>query len=171
MRVFTKTYQMFSACNKILSQVEVGKIFFVGKRSAYLWGANPTYCKSSQRNPIDKIMSLLRSVQEMGRDEVVYGILYYMCDELGYKAYKNEDAVKSDKGSVVMELLDITSAIGELSSNVQEALKDFRVDPEERIELLEKVSAVIREGMEFRAVLENLHTDDARTTNKRGAKK
>jgi len=158
MRVFTKTYQMFAACNKILSHVEVGKLFNVGSRTVYRWGANATYCSSACRNPLDYVMDLLSSVQEMGRDEIVHGILYYMCDELGYKVYKNEDAVKSDKGSVVLELMDINVALGELSGRTQAALKDFRIDADERIELLEFSSRLIRQGMEFKAVLEGLST-------------
>jgi len=155
MRVFTKTFQMFAACNKILTEMEVGKLFHVGSRAAYSWSANPAYCQNTTRNPIDRLMGLLRAVQEMGRDEVVHGILYYIGDDLGYKVYKNVDAVKSDKGSVVLELLDINVALGELSEKTQESLKDFKVDAQERLELLESASALIRQGMEFQAVLED----------------
>jgi len=155
MRVFSYTHQIFSTCNKILSATSVGKLFGVSERNAYRWSANPDYCESCcARNPIDKIIALLKAVSEMGRDEVVEGVLGFICNELGYVVYPKQNAVKSDKGSALMEFMDVTTAVGDVSSKLQEALKDLKIDDEERKDLIESTGVLIRQAMELKSVFE-----------------
>jgi len=154
MRAFTSTRQIFSACNKILTPLEVGKIFKIGARSAYRWAANPDYANDVCRNPLDNIIDTFEAVLEMGRDDIVEGALSYICEKLGYKVCPDCDAVKSDKNSASKELLDVNTALGDVSSKLQKALVDDVITAEERTELVESAASLIRETMELKAALE-----------------
>jgi len=155
MRVFSYTHQIFCSCNKVLSQLEVGKIWNVGSRTAYRWAANPNYASDVCRNPIDNIVGTFNAVLEMGRDDIVEGALTYICGELGYKVYPKEDAVKSDKDSSSKELLDVAAALGDVSSKLQTALSDNVIDESEKQELVGSASVLVRQAMELKSALED----------------
>jgi len=153
MMIFKKTFQVFSACNKILSPESMGKIWHVGARNVYRWGADPDYTEGLCRNPLDRLITTLERAQEIGREDVVEGVLSYIANLLGYDVSPKSESVKSDKQSSTLELMDVNSALGKIASQLQEFLEDEHLDSKEKESLVSSAAVLVRQAMELKDAL------------------
>jgi len=145
-----QTSQIFSIINKIVGTKIHAKCWGVGERHVYRWGANSDYCDDCGRNPIDRLITALKRVDELGRDDAVESVLEYIVGLFGYKLIHNESAVCSDKQSATLEILDVNSALGDITQKLQQSLMDGKIDEDERSGLLQSTSNLIRQAMELK---------------------
>jgi len=153
MVVFKKAFQVFSACNKILSPETMGKIWHVGSRNVYRWGADPDFTEGWCRSPLDRLITTLERVQEVGREDVIEGFLSYIANSFGYDVLPKSESVKSDKQSSTLELMDVNSALGKIASQLQEFLEDEHLDSKEKESLVSSAAVLVRQAMELKDAL------------------
>ncbi len=138
-----RTHQFWSAAYHILGLPALSKIYKVSNRQIHRWAADPDFCDQTARNPLDRIVVVCRRLQELGRVDIVEGGLRRVLEPLGYSFSRQK--IKSDKGSIALELLDISRAKGELITIYQEANADLKISPDEQAALLSQADEVIKE--------------------------
>ncbi len=121
-----KTWQVFSSCMEVFKPLcshsggkgYLSKLFGVTSRQIERWSCDPDFSESSQRNPIDKIETMLSRLVELGRKDVARGIIDRQAKILGC-LLSCSDAVP-DKSTLPDELLDDYPAIVEFHNSIRE---------------------------------------------------
>ncbi len=152
-----RTHQFWSAAHRILTPGLLTKIWKKSQRQIYRWGADPDYCEDCRRNPIDLLRVTCERLMEAGRSEVAEAALVLLAEPLGYEV-KQKD-IRSDSGSINLDLLDVEAALGDFCADYREALSDQVLDARERAELVRCMDRVSRQIYELRDALQNGKVD------------
>ena len=132
-----ESWQIFHVARKELGDSVLCKIFSPRKARAIRgWAQDPTFTSTQTRNPIDRIIILLRELDHCGRGRYARAAIDIMAAPLGGH-FEYLPGAKSDRGSVDGELTDAAIALGELATTCRCALADGKLDDEERELVLE----------------------------------
>jgi hypothetical protein len=146
--LITKTHQFFASANKLLGVHFMTKLWVKCDRTLYRWGADPDHCEEITRNPIDLLRITFHKLQELGRDDVVESALRLLCHGLGYSVRR--DNIFSDKGNIILELLDVNAVLGKLSSCVQDVVSDGVITDSEKIKIESHIAALVTQALEMK---------------------
>lgn len=141
--MIVRTHQFWSAAYHIIGKEALSKIYKVSHRQVERWGADPDFCDQVARNPLDLLVAVCKRLQEINRLDVVEAGLRRLLEPLGYSLCRSQ--VKSDKGSIAMELLDISQEAGDLARTYHEANSDYDISRDEQAELLARADFLIEE--------------------------
>jgi len=145
---FVRSHQIFAAALKHLTKTELAKIWHVEHRTLYRWAQDPDSTEGSYRNPMDLLRITFSKLQEIGQDHVVDGALRILAESLGYRVSAAECC--SDKGSAVMELLDINKEVGTLADCLQDVLSDGEMTNEEKRAVSSQIDRLVVQAMELK---------------------
>ncbi len=127
---------VFAAAKKYLPKGSIQKLFTKSTRLFNMWATDPRTSAIVARNPIDRIRILLNELDDVGQGQISRAAIDYMAEPLGGQFAENGSVV-SDKGTVDGEIADISIALGDLGTEVREAIKDGKINPDERRRIVE----------------------------------
>ena len=127
---------VFAAAKKYLPKGSIQKLFTKSTRLFNMWATDPKTSAIVARNPIDRIRILLNELDDVGQGQISRAAIDYMAEPLGCHCVEKSGA-KSDKGTVDGEIADISIALGDLGSEVREAIKDEKINSDERRGIVE----------------------------------
>ena len=154
LRPIMKTWQIFRAACEALGMEEMARIYGLRHaRQIYRWATDPRTSEDSAANPLDKIGAMLERLQLVGHDMIVEAALRALAAPLGFEI-RSRDRCPSDKESCLGELLDTVGATGDLARTIQEAIADGDLDPDEKDEILSKISLAIKELRQLQDAVE-----------------
>lgn len=139
------TWQFFSSCIEIFKPRctrggtgYMAALFRVSIRQMQRWSCDPDFSESAQRNPLDRYEKALKTLMEMGRQDVARGAVDRQAAIVGCQLVC--DYAEPDKDSLSDELLDDLPAIAKLhqaiidrepSEVVREALQQAKRELDE----------------------------------------
>jgi hypothetical protein len=144
-----KTWQFFTACKHYLGIAALTSLFKVGHRQIDRWASDTD---SSQRNPLDKIESLLKKLMALGADDIAWATVDRMAKIVGC-TMRVKVNVRPDKRSLAEELLDNLPALAEY----QEVARPGSRAPVQVVRA--KAMSLIREIEEDLALIESGRTE------------
>lgn len=100
-----KTWQFYNACKEILTETFLENLYKRGQRQIYRWCANPDATSDHQRNPLDRMKALFRSLAEVGRKDVAIIALRDLANTIGYEV-NPKNVVIPDGDTIEDECLD-----------------------------------------------------------------
>ena len=139
-----ESWQVFNVARKKLGTRELQRIFTRSMRLVTMWAANPRTCARTARNPLDRIRMLLDALDTAGYGEYARAAIDYMAEPLGGR-FADIRPARSDKGAVDPEIADMAIALGELATQVREAMADGAVDTAESIRIKKAARDLRRE--------------------------
>ncbi|KKN36007.1 hypothetical protein LCGC14_0777840 [marine sediment metagenome] len=139
---------VFAAAKKYLPKGSIQKLFTKSTRLFNMWATDPRTSAIVARNPIDRIRILLNELDDFGQGHVSRAAIDYMAEPLGCHCVEKSGA-KSDKGTIDGEVADISIALGNLGSEVREALKNGEIDSDKRRLIVEAARNVKRQVEEL----------------------
>lgn len=111
-----ETWQFFSSCIEIFRPHGgtgfLSKLYSVSIRQMQRWSCDPDFSDSAQRNPMDRYEKILKTLMEMGRNDVARGAVDRQAAIVG--CHLACDYAEPDKDSLSDELLDDLPAIAKL---------------------------------------------------------
>jgi len=90
------TWQFFYACRKILGDSFLQKVYKKSIKQIYRWSANPDFCEDVEKNPLDRLVVLIRKLAEVGRKEIALAAVRILADVLDCDVFPKKDFT-SDK--------------------------------------------------------------------------
>ncbi|MBC2741576.1 MAG: hypothetical protein HGJ93_00625 [Desulfosarcina sp.] len=105
-----ESWQFFHACCKQLGISHLQKLFKRSQTQIYRWARDPATGVDVEKNPIDRLMHLLREMDERGKTDVVVGVLDILVNSVGYDIVRRRDVVP-DGETLEDELLDDYPAV------------------------------------------------------------
>ena len=140
------SFEIFHAYMKILGTQTLRRIWGKCERQLYRWASDYRLEESDgQPNPLEKLRLTFERLDEINRRDMIEATLRFLVNHLGFEIHDVEK-VQTDKGDVVLETLDITRVVGELSKTVQEAIADGVISEEEKVEIRNVLQKVIEEA-------------------------
>ena len=122
-----ESWRIFRLAKQELPPGVIQKLYTRSSRLVDLWAANPRFCDSTARNPLDRIRILLKELALAGYEDYVAATLDWLSEIVGRRTVAI-GPVASDKGSVDGEIGDLAVAMGHLVNEVREAVADKKVD-------------------------------------------
>ncbi len=138
-----ETWQVYATAVKVLSASFLQKLYTRSYSLIKSWAAGP-WCEKRNRNPLDRIILMLRELDIHGRGDVARAACDIMCEPLGGRFAYFPDA-ETDKGSIDGEAADATIALGDLVQTCRSALADGEVNGQEKAEIIESLRTVQNE--------------------------
>lgn len=82
-----KSWQFFLSCRRILGDGFMATLYNRGTRQLYRWSADPDFTSPNgyERNPIDRMKTLLERLHEKGRTEIARSALSILSNAIGYE--------------------------------------------------------------------------------------
>ncbi len=114
-----KSWQFFLSCRRILGDTFMTTLFSRGSRQIYRWSADPDFTAESERNPLDRMVTILQRLHEQGRTDVSVAALTIMADAIGYDISPKE-LVVPDKNTLEEEMLDDYPALTAFHSMIRD---------------------------------------------------
>ena len=100
-----KSWQFWSASRSILGDAFLQKVYQRGLRQLQRWSANPDFADDTERNPMDRYEAVLKSLVEVGRDEIARSAVMRQARIIGCDLTTCESSIP-DKSNPLDELLD-----------------------------------------------------------------
>lgn len=150
---FVRSHQVFSAANKILGVEFMANLWKKSRRQMYRWGADDDFCEEISKNPLDLFHTMLRRLQELGRDDIVEGSARLLYGTLGYEIQQREGYSDADSG--LTELLSLTRKLGELASTYEEVRADGMITKDEQIAVDFRVDRIVDQALRFKDAVRN----------------
>lgn len=138
-----ESWQVYAYARKTLTPGALQAIYRRSIPLVYGWAAPPTN-EIHLRNPIDRIIIMLKELDAAGRDDVARAAIDLMAEPLGGR-FEPISKAASDKGSVDGEAADAVVALGKFVEICRKSLKDGHVTKKELGLILEALREVRRE--------------------------
>ena len=113
------TWQFFHACRKILGDTCLQKIYKRSNKQIYRWSANPDFCEDVEKNPLDRLIVLVRKLAEVGREDIAFAGVRILADVLDCEVVPREHPTP-DKATIADECLDDYPAIVAFHKAIEE---------------------------------------------------
>jgi uncharacterized membrane protein YkvA (DUF1232 family) len=114
-----KSWQFFLSCRRILGEPFMTTLFSRGSRQIYRWSADPDVTNDSERNPLDRMTTILQRLHERGRTDVAIAALTIMVNAIGYEISPIDSAIP-DKATLEEEMLDDYPALTMFHAKIRE---------------------------------------------------
>ena len=136
-----ESWRIFHVARTKLPKGFVSKLYGVTTRTAEKWAANPRTCGETARNPFDRDRDLLDEINLAGYGEYARAGIDYMAEPLDGH-FANTVRIRSDKGTLDGEFVDIVTALTATINEAKKDLKDGVLDAEESRRLAEHIRAL-----------------------------
>jgi len=102
-----KSWQFFLSCRKVLGDSFLVSLYNRGMRQIYRWSADPDFTSKVgyERNPLDRIKTLLVRLTEIGRTDVAVSGLSILAHAIDYEVTPINSPLP-DQQTVEAEMLD-----------------------------------------------------------------
>lgn len=130
-----QSWQVYQYARKVLPKGFLERIYSRSPRLIYMWGSSPTHTDSNERNPIDRLSTMLSELDRLGYQDVARAAVDLIAEPIGGR-FEPFPEVESDKGTVDGEAADTTIALGHLIETARKSMKDVRMDRNEAQQLL-----------------------------------
>jgi len=150
--ILVESWQIISAWRKTLGDSFLQKVYKRSLRQLQRWSANPDFAESAERNPLDRIATILRTLLLAGYEAIAVATVSYLARQIGYRLVPEGNPVP-DKEDWRDEIIDDYPAVSEFHRVCQQ-YKAGTASPgevqqfcEDAIrELLETKVSVLRHG-------------------------
>ena len=113
------TWQFFHAVRKVLGEAFLQKLYKKSPRQIYRWSANPDYCEDVEKNPLDRLIVLIKKLAEVGREDIALAALRILADILDCDVVPRSHPIP-DKPTIADECLDDYPAIVAFHKAIEE---------------------------------------------------
>jgi len=124
-----KTWQFYSACVYHLGKSYLAKLYKKSDRQIERWASNPATTESHQRNPVDRLETLLEKLMERGYTDPAFAVVARLNRVIGCGYPYPEGMPAPDKKTMAEECLDDLPAIAglhEVSNNPKATKEEVR---------------------------------------------
>jgi len=126
-----ESWQIFHAALKGLPTGTLQNIYRRSARLVQYWAADPKYCETHKRNPLDRIRIMLQQLDLAGCGNFSRWAIDYLAEPLG-GCFAYKEAAKADK-DIDGEIADSLVAIGKLADEIRHSLADDgKIDEQEK---------------------------------------
>ena len=106
------------------------------------------FTDSGSFNPLDRILTVIRTSVRLGKSGNPYAPLHYLAAECSHVAIPIPKP-QGDLGTLTSELLDAVREFGRLSEEASKAMASGDISPREFVRIERKAHSLCREVMEF----------------------
>jgi len=144
-------WQFWHACREILGYEYLLKLF--GYRNSVkiaTWCMDPRLRESAIASPLEKLQVLLEDLVTLGYRELALQAIKFLARPLKVEI---KDLYIEEVKDPMQELLDIPSALGQITSLFREALQDKEITYEEALHIENAIDLLIKEAVEFKKAI------------------
>jgi hypothetical protein len=115
-----KSWQFFLSCRRVLGDSFLTVLYNRGQRQIYRWSADPDFTDpaGAERNPIDRLKTILERLAERGRQDIALSGLSILAAAIGCEVQPFGITVP-DKNTVEDEMLDDYPALIALHNHIR----------------------------------------------------
>lgn len=153
-------WQFWHACREILGYEYLLKLF--GYRNSVkiaTWCMDPRLRESATASPLEKLQVLLEDLSMLGYKELAIQAIKFLAKPLNLEVKDLNIETSKDP---MQELLDLPSALGQITSLFQEALQDSELTYEEALQLDNAIDNLIKEALELKKSIQKYAENTAK---------
>ncbi len=121
-----KTWQFYKTAIRTLGMKKLTTMYCKSAKQIYRWAADPNYSEEHQRNPLDRIETMLDELCNVGREETAQRAVARMADIVGCELVGRDGQVP-DKETLNLENLDDFDAVNAYTKSTQVSNNLFEV--------------------------------------------
>lgn len=99
------TYEFFQKCIALFKPEYLQELFRRSRSQVYRWSENPETASNPSRNPLDRIQTLFRRLEEVERVDLAISALKSLADSIGMRVIP-KIAPEPDQPTLQDEMLD-----------------------------------------------------------------